>query len=601
MVIYFSNVMLFMSCYSWIKGDVLLKLGVCKDRRKPQKKHSLAGKILWIAVVLIAAGLLEVAVGYTLLDKYHSQVADMEYKLTDVYMTKINQTFSMLNTSVRSMLFDGQEIQKVSDAYDNMSIYHKEDPPLNTVLIQNSSVNELKKAFLTMSKSYGTTFNFFYYDTANARMTEYGGCEYYVRKPFIDMICEKIHEGCVEFTKEGKWFLLGDYLCTIYKGPGGIAGAWIRAQDFAQSMLELSPTQCSSIEIYDSAKAQALVYERQENGTLALERTAGIQESYYGMNNARFGCRFIMDTRDYDTTLLYPMIFLGLIIIYLIIVSGVLVYTKRNILGQVHYFYDNLLAFKDSARFNEESGLVEFSEAGKVLNKLSEEIRKLKIDIYEEQLAKQRVELDYAQLQIRPHFYINCLNIIYSMAQVNRMKEIQEIALQVSGYLRYIFKKSMDPVPVSKELEFTQNYLRVLECMNAEKYQCHIHVDPAYDDFGIPPLLIQTFVENSLKHNMNVENCFSVEIRVQTSDDGQNMEIIIADNGHGFGEEDLGTLNAGLFSETGEFHVGIRNAVARLNMLYGPDSGVRFDNNPGGGAAVTIVIPCGAMIVSGDK
>lgn len=562
--------------------------------RRPQKKHTLAGKILWIAVVLIAAGLLEVAVGYTLLDKYHGQVADMEYKLTDVYMTKINQTFSMLNTSVRSMPFDGQEIKQVSDAYNKSTVYHKEDS-LNTVLIQNSSVNELKKAFLTMSRSYGTTFNFFYYDTANERMTEYGGCEYYVRKPFIDMICTKINEGSVEFTKEGKWFLLEDYLCTIYKGPGGIAGAWIRAQDFAESMLELSPTQCSSIEIYDSAKAQALVYERQENGTLALERTGGTQESYYGMNNARFECRFIMDTRDYDSTLLYPMIFLGLIIIYLVIVSGVLVYTKRNILGQVHYFYDNLLAFKDTARFNEQSGLVEFSEAGKILNKLSEEIRKLKIDIYEEQIAKQKVELDYAQLQIRPHFYINCLNIIYSMAQVNRMKEIQEIALQVSGYLRYIFKKSMDPVPVAKEMEFTQNYLRVLECMNAEKYQCHIHGDPAYDDFGIPPLLIQTFVENSLKHNMDVGGSFSVDICVTAADDGRGIDITVRDNGHGFDEAVLGPLNAAIFSEDGGFHIGIRNAVARLNMLYGPESGVRFYNNPGGGAAVTIFIPCQAV------
>ena len=97
---------------------------------------------------------------------------------------------------------------------------------------------------------------------------------------------------------------------------------------------------------------------------------------------------------------------------------------------------------------------------------MADEVQKLKIDIYEKQLEKQKIELDYAQLQIRPHFYINCLNIIHSMAQVNLMNEIQEITFQVSVYLRYIFKKSMEPVTLEEELNFTRNYLRVLECMN---------------------------------------------------------------------------------------------------------------------------------------
>lgn len=77
------------------------------------------------------------------------------------------------------------------------------------------------------------------------------------------------------------------------------------------------------------------------------------------------------------------------------------------------------------------------------------------------------MELDYAQLQIRPHFYINCLNVIYSMAQTGRNREIQEIALQVSRYLRYIFKRSMKPVTLGSELEFVENYLKVQTSMSS--------------------------------------------------------------------------------------------------------------------------------------
>ena len=60
----------------------------------------------------------------------------------------------------------------------------------------------------------------------------------------------------------------------------------------------------------------------------------------------------------------------------------------------------------------------------------------------------------------------------------------------------------MEPVTVEKEINFTKNYLKVLECMNDSMYPCQISVLPSLNSFEIPPLLIQTFVENALKHNM---------------------------------------------------------------------------------------------------
>lgn len=84
------------------------------------------------------------------------------------------------------------------------------------------------------------------------------------------------------------------------------------------------------------------------------------------------------------------------------------------------------------------------------------------------------MELDYAQLQIRPHFYINCLNIIHSMAQERLTGEIQAFVVYISRYFRYIFKKGMVPVTVEKELEFAETYLKILECMNDTKYRYEV-------------------------------------------------------------------------------------------------------------------------------
>lgn len=76
------------------------------------------------------------------------------------------------------------------------------------------------------------------------------------------------------------------------------------------------------------------------------------------------------------------------------------------------------------------------------------QIKKLKIDIYEKELEKQKTMMNYLQLQIRPHFFLNCLNTIYSMAQTQLYEEIMKMSMITSNYFRYIFQNTQDLVPV---------------------------------------------------------------------------------------------------------------------------------------------------------
>lgn len=567
-----------------------------RDHSAARHQKSLAKKIIYLLIILVMAGLIEISLGFILLHRYRTEIEDMESTVTDAYITRTNQIFSMLNTSIRSLLFDSSEIKNITDAYINSPVYQTDS--IASVLIQNDSILTLKDTFLSLSKNYGNQFNFFFYSNQNHKLTEYGGCEYDIRKPFIDHLQRQIDQGTLQYTKEGKWFLDGEYICTIYNGPRGIAGAWIRASDLASNILSFSPARCSSINIYNPDTDTEIIFRQKENGTISAEnfKTDDSKRDFSSLTNARFSLLFKIDAAEYENTLLYPMLFLLLIIIYLIFVILSVIYVRKNILNQVNFFYDNLMEFKNTAMFNENSGFVEFAETGRVLNKMADEVQKLKIDIYEKQLEKQKIELDYAQLQIRPHFYINCLNIIHSMAQVNLMNEIQEITFQVSVYLRYIFKKSMEPVTLEEELNFTRNYLRVLECMNDTAYRCQMNVRASLGKYLVPPLIIQTFVENAVKHNMDIitEDKFQIEILAETQavDNKVNLEIFITDNGHGFDQELLKRLNDGTFTDDNSgHHIGIRNAGARLKLLYGDKAGVRFSNNPEGGACVHIVIP----------
>lgn len=559
-----------------------------------KRKNSLAQKIIVLLIILVVAGLLEIGFGFILLNRYRTEIRDMENTVLNTYITRTNQTFNMINANVRSLLFESSEIENITDTY--IGDQTAQVASFDAILLQNDAIMTLKNTFLTLVKNYGNKFNFFFYDTQNHNLTEYGGREYYERKPFINLLLSQIEDHSIQYTKEGKWFLNDQFICTIYSGPKGIAGAWIQASDFAANILALSPTHCSSLSIYNPDTGTNLTFHRNENGTLSQDtsESTGNLNNFFNPTNARFSLLFKIDAQEYESTLLYPILFLITIIIYLFFVILAVIYVRKNILHQVNFFYDSLMEFKNTATFNEKSGLVEFAETGKVLNKLAEEIQKLKIDIYEKQLEKQKIELDYAQLQIRPHFYINCLNVIHSMAQVNLTEQIQEITFQVSGYLRYIFQKSMEPVTVEKEINFTKNYLKVLECMNDSMYPCQISVLPSLNSFEIPPLLIQTFVENALKHNMVTDSFCSIEISVATQTISQcdYLEITIKDNGRGFDTETLEQLNAGqLENDPSGHHIGIQNAIARLKMLYDERARAVFSNNPAGGACVQILIP----------
>ncbi len=641
-------------------------------RKRTGKKRTLTGQISRIVLILILVGVLEAGAAYTMLEWYHDQVAELEYTISDIYLSEVDQNFNLINISIQNMLYSSDEISQVLEMQQILPEYAGETEKLAYMLGKNRSVLQLKEMFADMVLYYGSRFNFFYMDPEKQLLVENGGSEYMRRMLFCDLLDEKFLDGEIRYTSNGKWFLMGDYLCTIYKGPDGIGGAYIWAGDFAASILRMSPTECASINIYDLTKQSSLVYERLENGLLSEGRQipdAELPEDFYRLDHAELVCSFAMDTSAYENAVILPVLFLGLLGIYLVVMAIVLLYTKRKVLGQVNAFYNNLIEYKTTERFDEETGIEEFAEAGKVLNQRSEEISQLKISIYEEQIIRQSVELDYAQLQIRPHFYINCLNIIHSMAQERLTREIQEFVVHISHYFRYIFKKGMEPVTVGKELEFTETYLKILECMNDTEYRYEVSCARDASDAEIPPLIIQTFVENAVKHNLDeVENCV---IRVQveqlrgavpgagaredtvgdgasgagrdeqaracargadgadsrTADAGTGvcaaedvkrnggsrmtgsaalpeethgeagsgrewLKILIWDNGRGFDETSLERLRSGDFGTDGTgFHIGIRNAVARMRMIYGEDAFVRFSNPADGGARVDIFIP----------
>ena len=245
-----------------------------------------------------------------------------------------------------------------------------------------------------------------------------------------------------------------------------------------------------------------------------------------------------------------------------------------------------------SIRVPQDSAIQEVTEISRTVNTMLDTIRRQKIDSYEQQLKTQHAQLQYLQLQIRPHFYLNCLNLIYSMAGEGKVHELQELTLDLSTYLRSIFKDSTEQVPLSSELRSVESYLRIQKAGAQFPPVLELMVDADVSEMPIPPLCILTFVENSVKHSTQEDAPLSIRIRCSllSSEEGDYLNITILDNGGGVPSDQLATLNQTDDRLYTDQHVGIANIRHRLRLSYGDGATLSF-RNASDGLCVDLFIP----------
>lgn len=272
------------------------------------------------------------------------------------------------------------------------------------------------------------------------------------------------------------------------------------------------------------------------------------------------------------------------------IVLGILRFINKTVLRPIHDFNENIETLKNEEVYDVATHyqVNELGNASKLMSDMVGRIKGLKIDIYEKTLEQQKTQMDFLTLQIEPHFYLNCLNIIYNMAQMEQYKEIQRLANCVSDYLRYIFKSRESFATVRDELEHINKYLEIQKIRYGNCFESRISMDDRILNLELPPLVLQTFVENSLKYTLNWED--DIELTI-TGMVGEEAIIVIEDTGEGFEPEILYKLQNNLNISEGDRRIGIMNAVSRMKLAFGNEASIAFYNNKKGGAGVEIRFP----------
>jgi hypothetical protein len=171
------------------------------------------------------------------------------------------------------------------------------------------------------------------------------------------------------------------------------------------------------------------------------------------------------------------------------------------------------------------------------------------------------LELINLRSQLNPHFLFNALNSIHSLAMMKK-DNASDAVLLLSDLMRYTLNyEKRDVVPLSEEIEVVEKYLQLEKIRFGKKLNAELDISDATLDLKIPPIIVQTLVENAIKHGLkdSTEGVF-IKINSQLTNNFLTINVI-----------NSGRLKKGDPSvyEQKNGGIGVENTRRRLQMIYG--------------------------------
>lgn len=234
-----------------------------------------------------------------------------------------------------------------------------------------------------------------------------------------------------------------------------------------------------------------------------------------------------------------------------------------------------------------EDTAIEFRKMYWNFNRMAEEIeegKKRERQLYD-------MTLDNLKLRMNPHMLMNSLNLIYSMAQIEDYRSIQEFSLCMTDYFRYVLKETRDMVTVKEEMDFVKSYLGIQKIRFPNRFNCVYNMEPETEYGLIPPLLIENFVENAVKYAMIPGKVTEILINIRRQE--RWLYISVTDTGRGIDPKVMRCIRSGenYVDAMGNEHIGIQNCRKWIDYRYRGEGSIRITSSPGAGTQIWIEVP----------
>jgi sensor histidine kinase YesM len=195
--------------------------------------------------------------------------------------------------------------------------------------------------------------------------------------------------------------------------------------------------------------------------------------------------------------------------------------------------------------------------------KLRYRLQAAKLELRTRQLEQERAykllaeaQLSSLESRLHPHFLFNTLNSIAAL--IPRDPQLAEDTVgKLASLLRFSLNANRSGlVPLGQEIKIVRDYLEIEKTRFGQRLRYEINVPSVLNDIKVPPLCLQSLVENSVKHVVS-QRQQGTEIQIAASRDGNRLRLEVIDDGPGFS----------LDSITPEH--GLGNLIGRLELLFG--------------------------------
>lgn len=177
-------------------------------------------------------------------------------------------------------------------------------------------------------------------------------------------------------------------------------------------------------------------------------------------------------------------------------------------------------------------------------------------------------ELAFLRNQISPHFFMNTLNNIHSLIDIDT-EGAKESIIKLSRLMRYLlYESNVDKTSLKKEIEFLESFIELMRLRYDERnLSIEIEYPSTIDNISIPPFLFLSFVENAFKHGVDTRKKSFIQIRFVVE---EKSLIFTIENSIFVKTENKLNENSG---------IGLENVKKRLQLIYKKDYSLSIHSN----------------------
>ena len=181
-------------------------------------------------------------------------------------------------------------------------------------------------------------------------------------------------------------------------------------------------------------------------------------------------------------------------------------------------------------------------------------------------------QLEYLRYQINPHFFMNTLNNIHALVDIDPNKA-KDTILELSKMMRFVlYEGNKQGVPLSREVDFIRHYITLMQLRYTDKVRITLNLPTEVPDRQIPPLILITFIENAFKHGVSYQHESFIEVQVAVEGDELRFSCrnSVAETAKRPNDQATTPQEGG---------VGLANVRKRLHLLYANNYALRFHND----------------------